>query len=634
MAKGTGITSPVLGNYAKLAEFYLKGKMQVIGIQQEIEKVRGEQLGELSEAIKQRSATGVAELDNLYTSAGELMTQKLMGDHNANRAGAMSLGQVAANRTSYLNQLRIYTNSAQIVRDRFDELNEGVQDGSISGYSLNKFRRGYFDDPNFAGLDVDGTRITPSALSLEFIGDQLNQRKTYEYINADGEKEVKNHLIPVTHLVSPQPIMFENIDVNKYVKDFTSTIGDRVASISASGTVGYNVDEEYRSDPMGFLRRYASSERLPDITNTIENELNSFVSDPKRVLSVLFSEFNAGALGDANKKKEYNQQEIDKLFGSYEDLNGVPRSRFYDENGIPLTFNSDPTAIELDATGNEVVSEQQTQLVKAMLRDRILKSFDVDAKDLQNMNKKKDEKPKPQTLFASLSPQLRTTPTGTRSLNIDDLEYFSALSHYTKIDDVNELIKARRDYQINGKINLEGVQVSGVLGQITDRSQGFTSNHIYGISLGEEANKNIFKDVSLTSESGFKLDNARTMVSVDKPGSVPYIIVVGDSVIAKSVDDYTSRTGTTSGAISELGMVSNEQVVVENAAVLTESQAASVFNKLYNESIKDPQKPFQKFLEEQEFYGGINANHGRWGDGAKLKALALYIKSKNPIKKP
>ena len=65
MAKGTGITSPVLGNYAKLAEFYLKGKMQVIGIQQEVEKVRNEQLGQLSEAIKQRSATGINELDNL-----------------------------------------------------------------------------------------------------------------------------------------------------------------------------------------------------------------------------------------------------------------------------------------------------------------------------------------------------------------------------------------------------------------------------------------------------------------------------------------------------------------------------------------------------------------------------------------
>lgn len=629
MAKGTGITSPVLGNYAKLAEFYLKGKMQVIGIQQEIEKVRNEQLGELSEAIKQRSATGITELDNLYVSAGEQISQRMMEDHNKNRSGEMSLGQVAANKSSYLNQLNIYTQTAKTVKDRMDEINKGVQDGKISEYSLIEFRRNYFDDPNFSGLEVDGYQLTPSALSLDFIGNTLHQNKTYSYLDADGNEQVGTYSTPVTQNGTPNPILYDVLDVNNYVKDFTGTIGDRVASVLPSGTVNPNTDELIRDSITGYSQRIAGSERLPDVANMIENELNSFVSDPKRVKSLLFEVFNAGALGDQHKRKEYSQQEIDKLFGVYEDLNGVNRPRFYDEKGMPLNFTSDPTVIEVDVFGRSTVTEEQNELVKAYLRDRILKSFDVDSKDLANRDKKPDDD-KPRTLFSSLSPQLRTTPTGTRSLNIDDLEYFAALSHYTKIDDVNQLTKARRDYQINGKINLEDAQVTGVLGQITDRSQGFTSNHIYGISLGEEANKNIFKDVSLTSESGFKLENARTMISVDKPGSVPYIIVVGDSVIAKSVDDYTSRTGMTNGAISELGMVSNEQVVVENAAVLTESQAASVFNKLYNESLKDPQKPFQKFLEENKFTDGIKANHKGHGDGAKLKALALYIKSMNP----
>lgn len=629
MAKGTGITSPVLGNYAKLAEFYLKGKMQVIGIQQEVEKVRGEQLGELSEAIKQRSATGITELDNLYVSAGEQISQRMMEDHNKNRSGEMSLGQVAANKSSYLNQLNIYTQTANTVKERMDEINKGVQDGKISEYSLIEFRRNYFDDANFNGLEVDGYQLTPSALSLSFVGNTMHQNKNYSYIDADGKEQVGTFSTPVTKNGAPNPVLYDVLDVNNYVKDFTGTIGDRVASVLPSGTVNENRDELIRSSITGYTQRIAGSERLPDVANMIENELNSFVSDPKRVKSLLFEVFNAGALGDQHKRKEYNQEEIDKLFGVYEDLNGVNRPRFYDEKGMPLNFTSDPTVIQVDVFGRSTVTEEQNELAKAYLRDRILKSFDVDSKDLANRDKKPDED-KPQTFFSSISPQLRTTSTGTRSLNIDDLEYFSALSHYTKIDDVNELIKARRDYQINGKINLEGVQVSGVLGQITDRSQGFTSNHIYGISLGEEANKNIFKDVSLTSESGFELENARTMISVDKPGSVPYIIVVGDSVIAESIDKYTSRTGTTNAAISELGMLSNEQVVVENAAVLTEGQAASVFNKLYNESLKDPKKPFQKFLEENKFTGGINANSKLYGNGAKLKALALYIKSMNP----
>ena len=633
MAKGTGITSPVLGNYAKLAEFYLKGKMQVIGIQQEIEKVRGEQLGELSEAIKQRSATGITELDNLYTSAGEQITQRLMSDHNANRAGEMSLGQVAANRTSYLSQLNIYTQTANTVKERMDEINKGVQDGKISEYSLIEFRRNYFDDPNFSGLEVDGYQLTPSALSLDFIGNTLHQNKTYSYIDADGKEQVGTFSTPVTKNGTPNPILYDVLDVNNYVKDFTGTIGDRVASVLPSGTVNPNTDELIRNSITGYSQRIAGSERLPDVANMIENELNSFVSDPKRVKSLLFEVFNAGALGDQHKRKEYNQEEIDSLFGVYEDINGVNRPRFYDEKGMPLNFTVDPTVIQVDVFGRSTLTEEQNELAKAYLRDRILKSFDVDSKDLANRDKKPDDD-KPRTFFSSISAQRRTGRGGvTRSLNIDDLEYFTALSHYTKIDDVNQLIDARKDYQMNGSVNMTGINVTGVLGELTDRSKGY-SNHMSGISLGEEANKNIFKDVSLTSESGFKLENARTMIAVDKPGSVPYIIVVGDSVIAKSVDDYTSRTGTTSGAISELGMVSNEQVVVENAAVLTEGQAASVFNKLYNESLKDPQKPFQKFLEQSKFTGGINANHDQFKEGAKLKALALYIKSKNPIQQP
>lgn len=629
MAKGTGITSPVLGNYAKLAEFYLKGKMQVIGIQREIEKVRNEQLGELSEAIKQRSATGITELDNLYVSAGEQISQRMMSDHNENRAGNMSLGQVAANRTSYLNQLNIYTQTANTVKERMDEISKGVQDGKISEYSLIEFRRNYFDDPNFGGLEVDGYQLTPSALSLSFIGNTLHQNKNYSYIDADGNEQVGTFSTPVTKNGSPNPILYDVLDVNSYVKDFTGTIGDRVASVLPSGTVNANRDELIRDSITGYSQRIAGSERLPDVANMIENELNSFVSDPKRVKSLLFEAFNAGALGDANKKKEYNQQEIDNLFGVYEDLNGVNRPRFYNEKGMPLNFTSDPTVIQVDVFGRSTVTEEQNELAKAYLRDRILKSFDVDSKDLANRDKKPDDD-KPRTFFSSISAQRRTGSGGvTRSLNIDDLEYFSALSHYTKIDDVNNLIDARKDYQMEGRVNLQGVTLSGVLGELTDRSKGY-SNHMSGISLGEEANKNLFKDVTLTSESGFKLENARTMISVDKPGSVPYIIVVGDSIIAKSIDDYMSSTGMTSGAISELGMISNEQVVVENAAVLTESQAASVFNKLYNESLKDPQKPFQKFLEEYKFTGGINAISESYGEGAKLKALALYIKSKNP----
>ena len=110
MAKGTGITAPVLGNYASLAEFYLKGQMQILDIKNKVNQIRADELGSLSESIKEITATGISEIDNLHNSiANQSRTEYLALDDQV-RAGEISMAGATAKKNRIKGDVEMWTN--------------------------------------------------------------------------------------------------------------------------------------------------------------------------------------------------------------------------------------------------------------------------------------------------------------------------------------------------------------------------------------------------------------------------------------------------------------------------------------------------------------------------------------------
>ena len=61
------------------------------------------------------------------------------------------------------------------------------------------------------------------------------------------------------------------------------------------------------------------------------------------------------------------------------ELSIIPK--YYDMNGEPLQFTSDPLDLQTDGSGKIIITDEQRELAKAVKRDHLLKSFNVEYKD-------------------------------------------------------------------------------------------------------------------------------------------------------------------------------------------------------------------------------------------------------------
>ena len=413
MAYSGGVyTKPILGRGQELAQLFLQGQMNVINMRKQVREARSAELDSYAKAASQIEATGVAEADKIYQSAANNLRNAAVDAHNANILGLTSRSFATSQVNNYTSQASQVANATKYVADKVEAIDKGIADGKIDPYSKSKLLRTWFTNKNLNQVSLQvpdgqgGVMSVPTIESLgtEMIDDKLHFIKHFNYKDPNtNEIKVGTRSQSVHEFFDKNPSMYELFDTNKWVKDLSSTISSSraVESIrgeelgSAPGYVGYRI-----GDADGFYRVIAP-ERLADVSNTIENQLDALVQDDKAVISFLSQTYGARAVGDEGFRGLKSEAEILELFGERDILgeDGKPTGEkmpaVYDYYGNSIQFTNkdangfiiDPLHFQLDEYGQEVISDDQRNLVKGILRDRMLKSFNIKLDDYKQRDR-------------------------------------------------------------------------------------------------------------------------------------------------------------------------------------------------------------------------------------------------------
>lgn len=607
MAKGTGITAPVLGNYASLAEFYLKGQMQILDIKNKVNQIRADELGSLSESIKEITATGISEIDNLHNSiANQSRTEYLALDDQV-RAGEISMAGATAKKNRIKGDVELWTNYTEIAKNRVDEINKGIADGDIIPYSLTRFNRMYFSDPNLNPKYIDGERINDDAISISLVGSNFNLNKSFQYIDENGERQTDSRSMPINKIATTNPAYFKPVDMADITKDFADGLAKQgIGYIDAEGKIQLSDNFRTYTPAPGYQGR-VSGPPMAVLGRSIENEIQRRISDDNFIISVLAENYNAGALGDPNKRKALTKEEVQEMFGSMTIQDDQEIPRFYDADGKGLTFTSDPTVFQLDSDGIEVITDEQRALVAADLRDRFLRKIGVTAKDyaLRNQDPKKDKpvetKIQPLRQSRILNQDGQAAPyTIDTLLSIDKLEKnVRSLAENIK-DPVtrSEFVKQKERYQTSpfyyGKSHSPIGFLSDYRGDVlaadvdtyvsdtlTDR---FTLESVRGSKLNNITN------IAAVTRNKSKIDG------ITQPTMGIEIIFIGEATPVKAAQDIEGTiTQKDAGIGAEVGVRS--QFTIPVYSVATENQVREYWDLIYKELKDTPE--MKNFLESK-----------------------------------
>lgn len=607
MAKGTGITAPVLGNYASLAEFYLKGQMQILDIKNKVNQIRADELGSLSESIKEITATGISEIDNLHNSiANQSRTEYLALDDQV-RAGEISMAGATAKKNRIKGDVELWTNYTEIARNRVDEINKGITDGDIIPYSLTRFNRMYFSDPNLNPKYIDGERINDDAMSISLVGSNFNLNKSFQYIDENGERKTDSLSMPISKIATTNPALFKPVDMADITKDFADGLANQnVIYADTDGTFKLNPNYTTYTPAPGYQGR-ASGPPMAVLGRSIENEIQRRTSDDNFIISVLAENYNAGALGDPNKRKALTKEEVQEMFGSMTIQDGQEIPRFYDADGKGLAFTSDPTVFQLDSDGNEVITDEQRALVAADLRDRFLRKIGVTAKDyaLRNQDPKKDKpvetKIQPIRQSRILNQQGKAVPyTIDALLSIDKLEKNVRSLAEDSENPVTraEFVKQQQRYQTSPFYYGQAHNPTGFLKEY--------NGDVIAADVDTYVSDILTERFTLESVRGSKLNNITNIAAVTRNKSkvdgitMPLggieIIFIGQATPVKAAQDIEGTiTQKDAGIGAEVGVRS--QFTIPVYSVATENQVREYWDLIYKELKDTPE--MKDFLESK-----------------------------------
>lgn len=605
MAKGTGITAPVLGNYASLAEFYLKGQMQILDIKNQVNKIRSDELGSLSESIKEITATGISEIDNLHSSiANQSRTQYLTLDDQV-RSGEISMAGATAKKNRIKGDVELWTNYTEIAKNRVDEINKGIADGDIIPYSLTRFNRMYFSDPNLNPKYINGERINDDAMSISLVGSNFNLNKSFQYIDEDGEKQTESRSMPINKIASTNPAYFKPVDMAEITKDFADGLANQnLAYVDADGGLKLNQNFLNYTPAKGYQGN-VSGPPMAVLGRSIENEIQRRMSDDNFIISVLAEDYNAGALGDPNKRKALSKEEIQEMFGSMTIQDGVEVPRFYDADGKGLTFTSDPTVFQLDSDGNEVITDEQRSLVAADLRDRFLRKIGVTAKDYALRKKPEDDAPPENKVGVVRQSRMiddfgNSKPFDLNILNaIDKIEKQGrALAITSGEDEPSSRKDFATEYEFFQKNPFDYGKGHNPLGLL----KGFYGD-VQSADVNTYVSDQLMDRFTLESSRGSKLNNITNVVAITESeppagiaasGGAIEIVFVGDSTVAKMQQDVEgSIKQKDAGVGSQVG--SQSQYTIPVYAVASENQVREYWDLIYSELKDTPEmKSFLK----------------------------------------
>ena len=390
MAYQGGIyTQPIATKAEKIAQFYLDGQMNVNKIKLQVQEARTKELSELAKASATIQATGAGELDKLYAGGARSLTEAAYAAHQANREGKISRSEATALISSYQSQANQLGNISELVTNKLKAYDEAIAADKQDEYGRNKYIRTLIKDrpmPRYL-INEKGERIPyQDTVQVGMIGNDASMIRNFQYADQSGKIQTATQTRRLTDIAGGKDDVYLKFDPNERVKDFLKVLGQNYA-------FPYNQTQDLGGQIM--FQAVLQNRKVPELRNNIENELDSIVADDKDVVRIITQHFGGKAIGDPGHKW-MTQEDLKKIYGTRKFVNEngdeeeIPQ--FYNDKGellVPEMKNGliiDPTTIQLDDQGEEIITDQQRELAKAFMRDKFLQGLDVNYREYWSNN--------------------------------------------------------------------------------------------------------------------------------------------------------------------------------------------------------------------------------------------------------
>jgi hypothetical protein len=390
MAYQGGIyTQPIATKAEKIAQFYLDGQMNVNKIKLQVQEARTKELSELAKASATIQATGAGELDKLYAGGARSLTEAAYAAHQANREGKISRSEATALISSYQSQANQLGNISDLVAKKLKAYDEAIAADKQDEYGRNKYIRTLIKDrpmPRYL-INEKGERIPyQDTVQVGMIGNDASMIRNFQYADQSGKIQTATQTRRLTDIAGGKDDVYLKFDPNERVKDFLKVLGQNYA-------FPYNQTQDLGGQIM--FQAVLQNRKVPELRNNIENELDSIVADDKDVVRIITQHFGGKAIGDPGHKW-MTQEDLKKIYGTRKFVNEngdeeeIPQ--FYNDKGellVPEMKNGliiDPTTIQLDDQGEEIITDQQRELAKAFMRDKFLQGLDVNYREYWSNN--------------------------------------------------------------------------------------------------------------------------------------------------------------------------------------------------------------------------------------------------------
>jgi hypothetical protein len=672
---GGTVTQPILGGFGDLANILLQGSSEIAQINLEVGKRRDKQAADLAERISKITSTGITTHDRLIQAGARDAVNQLYAAFEANKRGDMSLSDVSALYSQLDSEMGIMASMSKLQDENLKNVSKGIEDESLDSISFDFQNSKWYNDPNLMndvyltpaidsegnikknpdGTDMMVRRPAIEGLQYKRINGIQHVVKLKEVPKRDENGDVmydangaplttnKAFVEPLTDFLNPSLKKVERYDLVDDVKGFQAITGDRFKYINKE--TGAQTDMPYSK--LGDLENGTivygytiDPENFPDMIRKVE----TYIGKPKddEVISILHSYMGARAdwqpdYGLPRTADEVNNDTMMEIMVNGE-LNIIPK--YYDVNGEPLQFTSDPLDLQTDGSGKIIITDEQRELAKAFKRDHLLKSFNVEYKDYKAfLTDKKTSTKIPSEVDFTTANYVKKNADGSinNSAGIDAQYLRNKISIAAGfIDDIKGDMSSNfgsnllAQHQRGDKIE-STVQLSGQQALLSERAP----NIIGGVNLtymstptksGDAVLNYVTQDIKGTTITGGKLKSlGQIMVfdeGVDSEGDdTPIMVVLSGQVdLGKTSIAATEQViGGTAGVQRSRTISAEDFYIVESATELN-----SLYKMLWRQG--DSPNSFKTILENK----GYNIDGKK--SGGKKDMLQAFKEYMNEVK--
>lgn len=665
---GGTVTQPILGGFGDLANMLLQGSSEIAQINLEVGKRRDKQAADLAERISKITSTGITTHDKLIQAGARDAVNQLYAAFEANKRGDMSLSDVSALYSQLDSEMGIMASMSKLQDENIKNVSKGIEDESLDSISFDFQNSLWYNDPNLRNdiyltpavdsegnikKNPDGTDMMVRRPAIE--GLQYKRINGIQHVvkykevpkrdekgnvmyNANGAPLTTNKAftMPLTEYLNPALKKVDRYDLVDDVKGFQSITGKQFSYVDKN-------TGEITEMPYSQLGQTANGTIIQGYTIAPKNfpnmirKVETYIGTPKddEVISILHSYMGARAdwqpdYGLPRSADEVNSENMMEIMVNNE-LTIIPK--YYDMNGEPLEFTSDPLDLQTDGSGKIIITDEQRELAKAFKRDQILNSFNVDYKDFKEyIDGKKTTTKIPPNFSYNQAVYSKSTPTGMNNTNALDSDYLSNRLSIVMAgrdefkDGIASKANATRDAiatHNNGQI-VSPTILAGATGQVKNLYER-RNDILGGFSLvyastpsksSDDIRTKIMQDLKGTTSSGGVLKSVQNILFmeegiVDGKRAAPQVLIEGTIDLATTGTSVTDPTGQGTGSMAQ-----KQSITVNDFYVVDTTELPSLYNKLWTQG-KGP-KSFKTILSNAGY--DIDANF----NGAKNQWLSAF----------